>query len=203
VNSKYVHVYDELTSELLFYISSVLEETQSKLSKYAMNKRVVMEMAVIKMCDRSISDSPKALAARIAELEKKIALLSATGVTMREQAVLTQESTDANVNETKTEEKVTAETIQQRVPFREISDVYDYLSNDMSLLSFLKLTKVYRNGDDIFICGDKNQLNIIQQFNLQSVKDAFTSVVGKIVNVNFEEADIKDDPQQLSFIDEL
>jgi DNA polymerase III gamma/tau subunit len=75
---------DQLTLEQLFYIISVLEETQSRISRYTMNKRIVLEMAVIRMCDRSISDTPKALAARISELEKKIALLSAKGFVVGE-----------------------------------------------------------------------------------------------------------------------
>lgn len=203
VNNNYVHVYDELSSELLFYISSILEETQSKITKYAMNKRVVLEMAIIKMCDRSISDSTKALAARIAELEKKIALLSATGVVSREESPSIQLTTEAKPAEITREDQPNVTNDEKRVPFREISDVYDYLSSDMSLLSFIKLTKVYRSGDNIIICGDKNQLNIIQQFNLQNVQNAFTAVVGKVVNIIFEEADTQDEPQQLSFIDEL
>ncbi len=203
VNKDYVSVYDELTPELLFYISSVLEETQGRITKYAINKRVVLEMAIIKMCDRSISDSTKALAARISELEKKIALLSATGCVPQEPISLPKVAplspATNNVNEAVDEK----EEAQVRSPFREISEVYDYLSNDMSLLSFFKMTRVFRSGDDIIVCGDKNQLNIIQQFNVQSINDAFTSVIGKRVNVIFEESNSDDDQQQLSFIDEL
>ncbi len=199
VDNKYVHVYDELTIEQLFYISSILEETQSKITKYAMNKRVVMEMAIIKLCDRAVSDSPKALAARVSELEKKLSILAATGVVPREQ----------NTNpifEAKQPEKVSEEPSVEpqkpvRVPFREIADVYEFLSNPY-LESFLKLTKVYKSGADIYICGDTYQINIIKQNDIKVLSDAFAAVIGKVVNINFEEVD-NNDEQQISFIDEL
>lgn len=62
-----------LTSETLFYYCSVLEETQSRISRYSTNKKILLEFATIRLCDPSLSENSKALMARVSRLEKQIA----------------------------------------------------------------------------------------------------------------------------------
>ncbi len=61
------------TSETLFYFCSVLEETQSRITRYSTDKKVLLEFATIRMCDPSLSENAKALLARISRLEKQYA----------------------------------------------------------------------------------------------------------------------------------
>ena len=206
LKNEYLFVAEKFTSEQLFYLSSVLEETQSRISRYSMNKRIVLEMAVIKMCDKSISDSPKALAARISELEKRITLLTATGFVH----VTDENKVENNVPKIeKCEEKesVTSDIkpeTQTAIPFPNISEVYDFISNNPSLLSFLNQSKIYLRGDDVIIAADKFTLDMIKIESGDSLKGAFVSALGKNVNLIFEEAknDTKDE-NQVSFMDEL
>ncbi len=191
---------DELTSEQLFYISSVLEETQSRISRYAMNKRTVLEMAVIRMCDRSLSESPKALSARISELEKKLSLLAVRGVTPIQ--------SDDNANDepkTESESIKISEAKSERMPFAEMSEVYEFLSNEPSVSAFLKQSSVFSDGNRIIISGDSFVITMLKNdSSKKALEDAFTSVSGKVVAVDFEDAvtPVKANKKQ-TYIDEI
>lgn len=202
VKGEFHKLHEELSLEQLFYISSVLEETQSKISRYAINKRIVLETAVIKMCDKTVSDSPKALAARIAELEKKIAVLSVTGIpSINEPIPIIVEPENNKVIETT--ETVSNNEIQ-RVPFQNISEVYEFLSDNQGLLAFLKQANVFIESNNIIITADRFILDMIQMDAGDSLKNAFSSVAGMVVNIKYEEAQKENDHQnQISFIDEL
>ncbi len=196
----YASVIEELSLELLFYLSSVLEETQSRISKYAMNKRIVLEMAIIKMCDRSVSDSPKALAARISELEKRLSVLSVTGISANVEIPKIQEinSENRDISTNQNENNNTREV------FNSISQIYEFLSNKPSLSAFLKQTKVYRDGDTIIICAEKFVIDMLKGEGERTIVEAFASVIGKIPTVCFEETSNKSTvSESKSLIDEL
>ncbi len=201
-------VVSELSTELLFYISSVLEETQSRISKYAMNKRVVLDMAIIKMCDRSVSDSPKALTARIADLEKKLSILSATGIQRQDadpQPIIEQPapvSKQTHVSDVKTPESAKTESV---IEFDKMFEVFEFLSDQPSLCAFLKLLKVYENGNEILLCGTAFNIEMIQSQNAEkTLIDAFSSVIGRLITIKFQnQEDVNTDTNQVSLIDEL
>ena len=202
IRNDYSYISDEFTLEQLFYISSVLEETQGRISKYAMNKRVVLEMAVIKMCDKTVSDSPKALAARISELEKKISLISAGG-SFVQQAPHEQNRPEIAEIDSKT---VTKETVTdvERLPFSEISEVYEFLSDKPALASFLQKAQVFKENDSIILSADRFVIDMIKLEGENDLNNAFTAVCGKIVKVVFEESDkVVQATGQISLIDEL
>lgn len=203
LNPVYLSLLDELTIEVLFYISNILEDTQSRISKYAMNKRIVLEMSVIRMCDRSISDSPKALAARISELEKRLSVITAMGI----QPVETTEALITSDTNSETADKIEETTNSNvvRTLFSEISDVYDFVSDNPSLYAFLKRANVYREGTDIVISGDKITVDMINtKSNERTIIEAFASVIGKAVPIRFEIGnEHKADNTQKSLIDEL
>lgn len=202
IKKEYSYVNEDFTIEQLFYISSVLEETQSRITKYAMNKRTVLEMAIIRMCDKSLSDSPKALAARISELEKKLSVLAVTGVVPQESKSMNEiQDIPLPVFEHNVEIE---QTVNSREEFLNISDVYDFLSNNPSQLSFLTQTKVYFDGKTIYICGQRFVLDMIQIEGVDNLSNAFASVIGRKVEIVFEEAEnAKENKDQVSFIDEL
>lgn len=200
--SEFYNLHEEFSLEQLFYISSVLEETQSKISRYAINKRIVLEMAVIKMCDKTISDSPKALAARISELEKKLSVLSVTGIpASSETAPVSSESESKQNNEIIVPE---SKRITERVSFSNISEVYEFLSDNQGLLAFLKQAKVYIESNNVIIAADRFILDMIQMDAGDSLKNAFSSVAGMVVDIKYEESQKdKEASNQVSFIDEL
>ena len=202
LKSEYLNVCEKFTPEQLFYISSVLEETQSRISRYSLNKRVVLEMSVIRMCDKTVSDSPKALAARISELEKRLAVLSATGLNKN---FIETESIVETPEIIKSEENVATKDIShERIPFPNISEIYEFISDNPSLLSFLKKSKVYLQGDVVIIASEQFTIDMIKIESGNMLNDAFVSTLGKSVNITFEEAkqETKNE-SQVSFMDEL
>lgn len=197
---------DEFTPEQLFYISSVLEDTQSRISRYSMNKRIVLELAVIRMCDRSVSESPKALAARISELEKKLAVLMASG------SMTVVPISESKAHEAGSETEAASliqndynkEPVNERYPFNDISEVYGFLSDNPALSAFLQQAKVYTDGDNIYICAEKFALEMIKMEGERPIEEAFASVTGKFSKIIYEEiATAKEPSNQISFIDEL
>lgn len=201
INPEFAGISEELTLEQLFYISSVLEETQSRISRYAMNKRVVLETAVIKMCDRSISDSPKALAARISELEKKLSVLAATGVVATANVPTNEPAPIVDKINKEAENKTVPD---ERIAFPNVSEVYEFLSNQPTLSSFLKQAKLYLSGSIVIIYAEKFVLDMIQMEDSVILRNAFASVLGRVAEIVFEEAKTSaENPNQVSFIDEL
>lgn len=202
IRSEYSYVSDAYTLDQLFYLSSVLEETQGRISRYAMNKRVVLEMAVIKMCDRSISDSPKALAARISELEKKLTLLSATGFVP--QPAGNESAVDDNSQKPiiyKPAED--ASKASERLPFSDLPEVFEYLSDKPALTSFLGQAKVFLENGEVIVSADKFIIDMIKLEGESDLNNAFTAVCGRIINAAFEEAAVESNMEQTSLIDEL
>ena len=202
IKKEYSYINEEFTIEQLFYISSVLEETQSRITKYAINKRTVLEMAIIRMCDKSLSDSPKALAARISELEKKLSVMAVTGFVPQDNKTVF-EPHETPVQPIQNIVDVHDETIE-REEFKNISDVYDFMSNNPSQVSFLTQTKVFCEGNKIIVSGQKFAIDMIQIEGVDSLSNAFASVIGKKVEIVFEEAEkeIKN-TDQVSFINDL
>ncbi len=204
IKPEYASVSEELTLEQLFYISSVLEETQGRISRYAMNKRIVLEMAVIKMCDKTVSDSPKALVARISELEKKISVLSATG------GFYAKAPTSEPIEKPSKSETIEKESAKnpdsdsERIPFPNISDVYEFLSSNPLLLPFVQQSQIYLQGDNVTVCAEDLAIQMFESDGGMSLNDAFVSVLGKKINIIYEKYTKQDvNSGQVSFLDEL
>ena len=60
--------------------TKVIEETSLLLQRQGMSRRVVIEMALMRMCDPKLSKDPEALLRRIEALEREIAMLRVNGV---------------------------------------------------------------------------------------------------------------------------
>lgn len=63
-----------VTKETLLYHCRVLEETFLALQKAVGNKRIIMEMALIRMCDSTLDEKMDSVLSRISRLEAKIEL---------------------------------------------------------------------------------------------------------------------------------
>ena len=189
---------EEFTVEKLFYVSNVLEETQSRISRYAMNKRVVFELAVIKMCDPSLSDSAKALAARVAELEKKISVISVMGGEPVKPKVI---ETPATAPVTEIKEPAEEES---QVPFDRLDEIKEFLNGSPSICAFLSSTDIFTQGRKVLITGDKFTIDMISMDgDFGSLTAAFSSVLGHKAEVILRPEDKKPESEQQSLIDEL
>lgn len=201
-DQKLLTIAEIFTLEQLFYLSNVLEETQARISRYAANKKMILEMAIIRMCDRTISDSPKALAARISELEKKLSVIMATGALPSAATELPQQTKVSPSPDVKPD--TASRTISERTPFANLSELLEFLSNNPALTAFLEKAKIYLEEDTAVIVSDRFILDMIQMEAGNSLNDAFASVLGRKIKVVFEEADsTPNNDDQVSLIDEL
>ena len=64
----------------LMRCAAAFEDLQGRLSRYASNKRTLLSLTVIRLCDPRLANDTSALEARITELERKLAALSVTPV---------------------------------------------------------------------------------------------------------------------------
>ncbi|MBQ7645643.1 MAG: hypothetical protein IJS94_00085, partial [Clostridia bacterium] len=60
----------------LYYDMDVLEEIQSRVSRYSLNKQLLFELGIIKLCRPSVSDGDTAITARLQKIESDIEKLS-------------------------------------------------------------------------------------------------------------------------------
>ena len=206
MKSEFASVSEELTLEQLFYISSVLEETQGRISRYAMNKRIVLEMSVIKMCDKTVSDSTKSLVARISELERKLSVLSATGALPNVSSATVKEKASPLKEDNLSVETIPKTTASkpERSPFPNISDVYEFLSTNPLLLPFVQQASIFVQGDDVIVSTEDFAIQMLESDGGQALNDALVSVLGRKVNVIYEKNTKQDvNSNQMSFLDEL
>lgn len=68
------------TKETLVYHCRILDDTLYAMQKAGMAKRIVVEMALVKMCDNSLEASNDAILSRLSKLENAIAVGSAVSV---------------------------------------------------------------------------------------------------------------------------
>jgi len=63
----------------LTYHASILDRAMSEMQRMPAMKRTIAELAAIRMCDARLDDSTEALAARVEQLENRLALLAVGG----------------------------------------------------------------------------------------------------------------------------
>ncbi|MBO4452480.1 MAG: DNA polymerase III subunit gamma/tau, partial [Clostridia bacterium] len=178
---------DELTVEKLFYISNILEDTQNRISKYSLNKNTVLELAVIRMCDTSLSDSPKALAARVSELERKIAVMSVMGVDSAPQEVIADKPAEEPVIIPSVQKETPVKNCESAVRFDRIDEVLDFLPGYPTLGSYFKDAEITENGDTFVIKADAYSVDMIKtDISEQELSSAFSAICGRKVKIDYE-----------------
>ena len=150
----------------------------------------------------------KALTARIADLEKKLSILSATGIQRPDtepQPIAEQTSTASLQAQVPVEKNQEFEKTESLTEFDRMFEVFEFLSDQPSLCAFLKLLKVYENGNEILLCGTAFNIEMIQSQNAEkTLVDAFSSVIGRLVTIKFKnQEDVNTDTNQVSLIEEL
>ena len=134
------------TTEQLIYFASTVEEARNRLTGYAMNKRLVTELAVIRLCDARLSDSPESLSSRISKLEREIAngVLPASRnpeVTAEEQKPKPEEKKPSSEAVRATEEK----------PYETVSELCELLSGYPDVSRLLSNAEMTVRGNDLII----------------------------------------------------
>ena len=144
------------SGEKLLYYASVLEDAQSRMSRYAMNRKTLIETAIIRMCDVRLDEDPRALLARIAEIERRLSAASpVTALPEAPEAPPTgQEPVPApDLPEKKPEKPLPAEKpSEDYCSFS--AELLDVLRDRMDLYSFAQASDIRIAGDTVKIYTD-------------------------------------------------
>lgn len=186
------------TTEQLIYFASTAEEARNRLTGYAMNKRLVTELAVIKLCDARFSDSAESLAARIAKLER---VLSGTVVT----APAANTETESNTSVTPTEEKPKTFPIQKtdETPYETVSELCEQLASRPDVSRLLQNAEMATKGGDliIYVSNEFTKSLLSSQSSLDAIRSASRAVDGVdrriIISASKPKTAAKDDSADL------
>jgi len=193
------------TTETLLYYSSVLEDALNTISRFTVNKKTFFELTVIKLCDLSLSDSPKALLARIAELEKKVA----EGVAGKPEAPSVRKPSVAPIPNppVEKEKKPKIEPIPSDAgekPFKALPELLQELKDHPDVCSFLRMARITEKGDAVMIYTDLIGKHILTQPAAKAaIESAVKTVTGKDKQVQIQEKTGKEENSSPSLIDEI
>ena len=144
------------TKERLLYHCRVIDDTLFMLQKGGAEKRIVAEMALIKMCDTSLDNSTDSLMARVAKLEGILASgnIPTTAVPIKSKVIVEERkeaivSTDtANTQSMQKEPDKTPALVKTMKVLRGWSEIVDkFATTDGSVAGFLRNAKALTDGD--------------------------------------------------------
>lgn len=144
------------TKETLLHHCRILDDTAFAMLKSGSAKRVLAEMALIRMCDNSLDDKKDAILSRISKLENAIAIGAFQPVTIVEASddvdcTVSNKALDTSKNEVKEiaiEQNEVQEPVQQILKaLRGWNEIVEQASaGDDSILGFLKTAKAFIDG---------------------------------------------------------
>jgi len=183
------------TSEALFYYCSVLEDTQSRISKYATDKKVLLEFATIRLCDPSLSESQKALLARISRLEKQIVNGVSVVSAPQPQPEPIRIDPPQSINREKKSTSVSAKT------FTQYAELAEEMAGHPDLLPYVQKIKAVIEGDKFIIIADPFTNSMLQLgSNASLLAEAVNVVSGAQYTLEFRE---RNKAQEFDPLDEL
>ena len=176
-------------------MAEVLEDVQTKLTRYPFNKRMLCEMAIIRLCNSRLSTSPQALLARIAALEAGGTVRKAAPVAKPVSSEEKQNISAAPTGNVATEPQT---HLYDNVP--ELVDALQSAKNNLGML--LSQSRIYKSGRRIIILGSLFALRIIDDEAKAQIRAALRSLDG----VDYEIITRDETKRPInggSFIDEL
>ena len=182
------HFPSAFTAETLFYFCSVLEDTQSRITRYSTDKKVLLEFATIRMCDPSLSESPKALLARLSRLEKQLA---SGVVTVAEPVKQVPEQPKAVKKEFVPHEQT------NRQPFAQYAELAEELQVYPDIFPFVQKIKASIEDGKFVIYADPFTNSMLQLGNNASLlADAVKVVTGVPYTLEFRDRQksVENDP---------
>ncbi len=195
--------------EKILYFSSVLEDTQSRMSRYALNKKVLIELAVIRMSDLKLDDSSKALLARVAELEKRPA---PTAAAFENVSPVTEEipipvSVSAPAAEAKNKipaEKPVFPEKHSEEEFEFFAEFVEALGSRSDLASFVSKADIKLRGNTLIIRTDFIGHSMLNKPDaLLALNQAALTATGKNIKIEIKQNNSARDEMQTSLLDSL
>ena len=187
-------------SAVLLYHINVLESLHTSLKASRSSGKIPLQLALIKMCDRRMDQSPSALALRISVLEERLVGLGNAPIAAAElkskKAKLSSPSLDKEpvALETKASTPNKTSDKEKLIKIGEWPDIAKHVSQrDKALGAFLRSYQAYRTESlsDVYIfAGDTFSMSMIDEEKKKLIACAVCVVLD--VNIPAEHVFIKD-----------
>ena len=189
---------DRFTKETLLYHCRLLDDASYAMSRAGAVKRIVAEMALIKMCDSTLDDSAESLLSRISKLENMIASGAAfrsENVSKSDRDVLTSDIPEAKYEGKSSEKKetqvvtsATAEvTLRALRGWNEIAQ--QAAAGDGSKLGFLKIAKAYTGSDGKVYVKFPNEFAVSMVDGVR-MRDSIRAAINMIAQKNVSDSEL-------------
>lgn len=174
------------SGEQLAYFASAAEDARNRLTGYAMNKRLLTELALIRICDARYSDSPEALSARVAELEKKVSAGYVPQAPVQKPCSPVMEKAIETVKATEFTAQVTSE--EEECEFA--SELCEHLSANPGLCRLVNDAKLTVKGDvlTVYVTNAFAKGLISENDNIKAIANAAYAVSTKQYKVFISDA---------------
>ena len=162
------------TKETLLYHCRVLEETYLALLRAVSSKRVVFEMALVRMCDSSLDEKIDSVISRVSKLENTVALGVIPSSVQIERVQPVQKVETNTEEKAKNNDTITEKPEPQKSSLKALrgwTEVVEKaaVGNDSSL-GFLKTSKAFDGGDGNIYIRFPNDFAIKMAFANAQVK---------------------------------
>ena len=176
----------QFSIRLLMYHCGVLDSAMADMQRSPHMKRMIAEFACMRMCDPRLDDSNEALAARIAQLEDRLALIEIGGVTVPPSKEPISDNPPAAAAVTKfvpqtavKEEPAPVPETSQNVEFDPLPDVSEFMEKmgqiDKQSQSFLSDAEILVSAD-----GKQVLIRTANAFSLMMLsKDAAKNAIAR------------------------
>ena len=209
------------TKETLLSHSKTLDNTHYLMQRGGAAKRIMAEMALVKLCDESLDTSTDALLSRISKLEDQVRLASFSSVITHEKADQPEENQEKKCAPEKTQEKKEIKADKPKAektsgtsakpklrPLRCKMEIAEKVGQiDVPTASFIKSAKAYETEDGRIIFRLVSEFGIMRLQNpatKTALLSALSSSLGRAVGENdllIEKATKED--ENVDLLDEL
>lgn len=172
----------KFTKEKLAYNIRTCEEAIYSMQRSPSQKRVIADMAAVRMCDAKLDGSADALASRISELEDKLALLgTGAAIQMPEPQIKPEEKTETVAVKVETEDKDPGKKAPTMTLSRKYADVISKMrAKDPACGSYISSSVAYECDDGTYrILFDNDFALHIANQNKDKIDSAVISTLGK------------------------
>ena len=205
------------TKETLLSHTTTLDNALSSMQRSGASKRMIAEMALVRMCDESLAPSYDSLLSRISKLEDAIRLASftpaATPTIIEERPAKKeepkQEAPKVEIKAAPEAPKAQSSDKPSLRPLRCKMEVAEKLSlTDISSSSFLKSSKVYESNDGKVIIKTPTPF-AITMLSRQSTKEALKAALSACLMREINDAKLvievsnKEDDEKYDILDDL
>ena len=204
----------QFTKENLLYHCRVLDDTLYAMQKAGSAKRLIAEMALVKMCDTTLDTKNDALISRISKLENAIAVGNINIVKTHEPKMTDKDippktesgaisKTDATT--IKVDESTPDELVLK--PLRGWNEIAERAAaGNVSVFGFLKIAKAYNGSDGRVYVKFPNEFakTMVENAKLSdSIRAAVNMIAGKSLSADSLVLCVADGNEKISDLDEF